>query len=191
MAKSIVVEQWRPVVGYEGLYSVSNMGRIFSHRRGREIGVKAFRDGQPWYVTVALCGWRITIHQLVAAAFIGPCPIGHEVNHINGNKGDARAENLEYVTGRQNMRHAVDVLGFTPFFATPAGVGKGGGKGVSRCRGIDNPHAMFTNEQIARIRRDYSGGEPQRRIAKRLGVNQSTISKIVRGVAWSHLALAE
>jgi ribosomal protein S25 len=46
------------------------------------------------------------IHQLVTAAFLGPCPEGKQVNHKNGNKRDNRVENLEYLTPDENKAHA-------------------------------------------------------------------------------------
>jgi hypothetical protein len=48
------------------------------------------------------------VHRIVAAAFIGPCPDGLEINHKNGIKLDNRAENLEYTTRSANMKHAYD-----------------------------------------------------------------------------------
>lgn len=46
------------------------------------------------------------VHCLVAEAFLGPRPSGHEINHLDGDKGRAHANNLEYVTPAENMRHA-------------------------------------------------------------------------------------
>jgi len=108
------LEQWRPVIGYEGLYEVSNAGRV--RRSGPSMDGKA-RIGRilrpapasHGYPTVVL--WRQgrgrteTIHRLVAAAFIGLCPDGHEVNHINGLKDDNDVNNLEYVTFSGNKAH--------------------------------------------------------------------------------------
>src|SRR3990167_5147106 len=99
-------EEWRPVPGFEGLYSVSSLGRVRSERivilRG-EISnwgypqVALRKDGQ--YKSR-------TIHSLVAEAFHGPRPPKHVVNHRNGTKRDNRPENLEYVTQKGNVAHA-------------------------------------------------------------------------------------
>ena len=67
------------------------------------------------HVGLSLCSpgkkpFQITIHQLVAAAFLGPPPDGCEINHKNGIRFDNRLANLEYVTHRQNMLHFYRVL---------------------------------------------------------------------------------
>ena len=96
----------KPVPGYEGLYSVSDDGRVFSHVRNRELkpktdryGYKAvtlFKDGTRYYTTV---------HRIVAKAFI-PNPLSKQcVNHINEIKTDNRVENLEWVTIEENDNH--------------------------------------------------------------------------------------
>ena len=96
----------KPVPGYEGLYSVSDDGRVFSHVRNRELkpkidryGYKAvtlFKDGKSHYTT---------IHRIVAKTFL-PNPLTKRcVNHINEIKTDNRVENLEWVTVKENDNH--------------------------------------------------------------------------------------
>lgn len=64
------------------------------------------------YVTVTVKGATVGVHRLIAEAFIGPPPTTqHEVNHKNGVRCDNRVENLEWVTRRENARHAIEVLG--------------------------------------------------------------------------------
>ena len=112
---------WRPVVGFESLYEVSDTGEVRrigkAHRCGKGRGGSA-RLGRPikpqkhrgGYLAVQL--WRLgkmhrpLLHRVVAAAFIGPCPEGMEVNHIDGVKTNNAASNLEYVDRSQNMLHA-------------------------------------------------------------------------------------
>lgn len=113
--------EWRPVVGFEGLYEVSRCGRVKrvgkAHRtgKGRGGGARLHREIKPQkhrggYLAVQL--WREgkmhrpLLHRVVAAAFIGPCPDGMEVNHIDGSKTSNAASNLEYVNRSQNMLHA-------------------------------------------------------------------------------------
>lgn len=102
-------EVWKDVVGFEGLYMVSSLGRLYSLLRGFYMSPTLNSHG---YLKTALAKegkrYDVRIHQLVAAAFIGPCPEGMEVNHKHGNKKDNRWDGLEYGTHRYNVQHAWD-----------------------------------------------------------------------------------
>ena len=98
-------ELWKDVPGYEGLYQVSNLGRII--RCGRIRKPKKDHSG---YLVVSLykeaTGKEYKVHRLVAIAFL-PNPEGkRSVNHIDGDKENNRVENLEWVTHSENMKHA-------------------------------------------------------------------------------------
>lgn len=103
-----VPEQWRPVVGYEGLYSVSDQGRVFSHRAARVLSAAATPKG---YLDVSL--WRDgkgstkRVHHLVAYAFLGPRPEGLELRHLNDIKTDNTPANLRYGTASDNAMDQV------------------------------------------------------------------------------------
>lgn len=110
-----MTEEWLPVRGYEGLYEVSNLGRIRSYHKWRGRGgiVPQLRKLYPQpkgYLQINLSKdghqkWLL-VHVLVAEAFIGPRPEGLEIDHIDTNKGNARVDNLEYVTRSENHRRA-------------------------------------------------------------------------------------
>ena len=128
-------EIWKDIAGYEGLYQVSNFGRVKSFPRkclgGNQYGAKFYittreRIMKPTYVgrgykeqkgylSVNLARGkhghqRRNVHRLVAEAFI-PNPEGKpQINHINGDKTDNRVENLEWATREENMRHCVRAL---------------------------------------------------------------------------------
>lgn len=98
-------EVWRDVSGYEGYYQVSNLGRV--KRVGGKV-LKPVHNGNG-YVKVHLCKDAIVeklfIHRLVAKAFV-PNPRGVDcVNHIDENRTNNNANNLEWVTKAENNRY--------------------------------------------------------------------------------------
>lgn len=105
-AVSLLGEEWRRVIPADLTYWVSNLGRG-KRPDGRLMPLHVNRLG---YVQVFINRGGIrkqpTIHKLIAEAFIGPTPPGHEVNHKDGNKQNNRLDNLEYLTHRENIRHA-------------------------------------------------------------------------------------
>jgi hypothetical protein len=110
------VEQWRPVPGYEGLYSVSYFGRIRSEPRtvdrssGRPLPLRGrllhIALGSNGYLQVTLSqnnvGATVYVHQAVLAAFVGPQQPGMVTRHLNGVRTDNRLVNLAYGTYSEN-----------------------------------------------------------------------------------------
>ena len=98
-----MTEKWRPVPGYPR-YEVSSLGRVRSFARYSEGRVlRPGKSGRFGYATVALGrGNSRCVHDLVAAAFLGPRPEGADVAHLDGNGADSRPENLAYKTRREN-----------------------------------------------------------------------------------------
>lgn len=104
-------EVWKPIVGYERLYEVSNTGKVRSlnyNHTGKIRELKPRADGGG-YLLVSLCkdGKVKThkVHSLVMAAFVGPRPEGYDVNHIDERKTNNSLKNLEYCTRRENNNH--------------------------------------------------------------------------------------
>lgn len=118
-------EEWRSVVGYEGAYEVSNLGRVRSVDRFSEAScrwggtamrrvtgrvLKPYGNGRG-YLLVSLCLWpgqRDThlVHRAVGLAFLEPVPGKEFINHRDGDKSNNAAPNLEWCTRSENMLHA-------------------------------------------------------------------------------------
>ena len=102
-------ERWLPVVGWEGIYEVSDFGRVRSlYRKGRTRGkvLKQVNDGGYRNVTLSdLPRYSIAkVHQLVMEAFVGPRPEGLEVCHYDGDGSNNRLDNLRYDTRAANQQ---------------------------------------------------------------------------------------
>lgn len=109
-------EQWRPVVGYEGAYEVSDLGQVrsmdrlvpckggFRSSRGQTLKATPRPSG---YLQVGLAGKSALVHSLVARAFLGERPSGYEVCHNNGDPADNRVVNLRIDTISSNRRDTI------------------------------------------------------------------------------------
>lgn len=107
-------EIWKPVVGYEGLYEVSNWGRVASlnYRNTGKRKILKQRDNTNGYLIVHLCNYcsQITakVHRLVAQAFPAICGTyfeGAEIDHIDGNRYNNIPENLRWCTTKENANN--------------------------------------------------------------------------------------
>lgn len=173
--KDLFGEIWRDVVGYEGRYMVSSLGRVKSLRFGKEKFLCSFPnvDG---YLKVGLfrkskmrqCSvqHQYSVHRLVAEAFI-PNPEGKpQVNHIDGDKTNNRVENLEWATSRENTIHAILL-------------------------GLNNQHKnkkKLTAEEVEYIRAHCIKGDLQfgmNALARKFNVCQATIWKVVNFLAYN------
>lgn len=106
--------EWKPIKGYEGLYEVSNDGRVrrlkFINGRHNFEKIKECKQTlNTWgYMTVNLSkngkGNTKRVHRLVANAFLGESEL--QIDHIDGNKQNNRLDNFEYVTAKENTNRA-------------------------------------------------------------------------------------
>jgi hypothetical protein len=116
------MEIWRPVIGFEMQYEVSNLGNVRSldrswkqiSRSGKEyIHNKKGKNLKPGIMTRGHLSVAIgrknsrTIHSLVMEAFVSPRPKNMEILHINGNPSDNCLDNLRYGTRSENIKDAV------------------------------------------------------------------------------------
>jgi hypothetical protein len=177
MSEAIVRERWRDVTGYEGLYQVSDRGRLRSRwTRDGTVGVEwTVRNPGPnpkGYVRVLLKSrdGKVVgraLHRLVLEAFVGPCPGGMEARHLNGVPADNRLENLVWSTHRDNIadksRHGTIV------------------------RGERNNKAKLDPVAVAEIRRRRVAGETYAAIAKDYGVTLQAVHYACRRATWKHI----
>lgn len=117
-----LLEEWRDIKGYEGFYQVSNQGRVKSIRRRRvikgieyiinkELVLKSYKHTHGYLkVNLSEDGWvkSFFVHRLVLQAF-NPNEEELEVNHIDGNKRNNNLGNLEWVTQKENVKHAYEL----------------------------------------------------------------------------------
>lgn len=117
------MEVWKDIKGYEGLYQVSNLGRVKSLKRQRDVNLpysntatvpeKILKYGtSQGYLAVTLAknkiNKKIRVHKLVALNFIPNPDNKPHINHIDGNKHNNCVNNLEWVTPKENTKHAFD-----------------------------------------------------------------------------------
>jgi hypothetical protein len=105
-------EIWKPVPNFYGRYFVSSLGRV-KNKKTNHVLKQKLNNG---YCVVNLF-WQgiqtsVSIHQLVAQVFIGPCPKNKEVNHKDEDTTNNRLKNLEYKTHRQNIHHSLRLCGY-------------------------------------------------------------------------------
>lgn len=170
-------EHWRPVVGYEGWYEVSDLGRVRRVRPANGttvgMGIKTIPSSRG-YLCVGLRRdgrlKRHLVHRLVAAAFLGPCPEGQEVNHKDADKANATLSNLEYVTPLENARHAAELGLLNP------------------PHGVTHYKAKLREEDIPAIREAQGSLSA---IGRRYGVHAAVIQAVKRGRTWKHVPLIE
>lgn len=144
-------EIWKDVIGYEGIYQVSNLGRVKSLKYNKERIFKPALSGRGYsQVNLTKNNKSITraVHKLVAMAFLNHIPCGMKlvVDHINNNQLDNRVENLHIVTQRENSHKTQ-----SKYSSTYKGVSKSNTKWISTIyiNGKKLYLGRFVNEQEA------------------------------------------
>ena len=167
-------EIFKDIPGYEGMYQVSNQGRVKSFKCYPQGKILRLNKNSNGYYQVILCqsGVRkaLKVHILVMLAFVGERLDEMEVNHKDGIKTNNHVDNLEYCTSSENRQHAYDT-----------------GLQVAIV-GEKHESAKLTQKQVLEIRTRYkSGGITQMELAREYCIDQATISKIVNRKLWSHI----
>lgn len=173
--------EWRPVVGYEGSYEVSDEGdvrsvaRVIVRSNGAEQSVrprelKKHPDRRGYHLVSLTRDHRPVhrrVHRLVLEAFAGPCPEGYEGLHGDGDMYNNHLSNLRWGTRTENvhdsMRH-----GTLPV-------------------GEDAAAAKITEQDVRDIRAAQKAGESMSGLSRRYALALSTIQAIVHRRSWKHV----
>lgn len=177
-------ERWKAIPGFEGSYEVSDLGRVRSLARvvqqrnrwggvmekrfeGRSLKASADSYGYP-RVTLWVAGefFYRRVHTLVMLAFVGPCPAGQEVLHLDDVKTRCSLSNLQYGGRELNNEQKI--------------------RNGRQARGSRAGGAILTEEQVREIRARL-GAQTYGEIGAAYGVCGSAIGEIARGKNWRHV----
>lgn len=168
------IEIWKPIIGFEKYYLVSNTGKIKSLRRNK---LRSLTPNTKGYLQISLSGdlgAKITvfrIHRLVGEYFI-PNPNNlPQLNHLDGDKNNNNNWNLAWCTNRENCIHAFE-------------------HGLRKSKaGIDVYNSRFTTDNIREIRDLLKSGIYKHvDIAKKFNVSKSVITAINTGRSYKSVA---
>lgn len=177
------MEQWKPVIGHEMSYEVSDLGRVRSVDRivRRKIGKGLTPDrlisvaypgsllapglASNGYLTVSLNGISRCVHILVLTAFVGPAPAGNECCHNDGVRTNNNAVNLRWGTRTSNTRDRM-IHG-------------------TQLRGEKYATAKLTDATAKRIK-ELRGALPQSELARMFNVSPSAVQAVHDGRTWKH-----
>lgn len=172
-------EVWKPIKGFENYYEVSNIGNVRSLDRPStnpinktEKGIILKHSIKRGYKCCVLQKngnkKHVSIHRLVAVAFIDNSKNLPQVNHKDGNKLNNNAENLEWCTAKQNINHSWNI-------------------GLSKPRiGKNHHNSKLSSLDVVEIRKMF-GIKSNKEIGQIFGVSKGCIDCIKLGYTWKHV----
>jgi hypothetical protein len=162
------MESWKYIIGYEGLYMVSNMGSVHSEISNKFLKKSIDKDG---YCIVGLTKNGVQklhkVHRLVADNFLLNKENKPQVNHIDGNKTNNVKSNLEWVNNSENSKHNFKI-------------------GLSNRVGIKNNYAKLNESTVLEIR-NKKGNKFLKEIANEYNVTISCIASVLARRTWKHI----
>lgn len=173
-------EIWRDINGYEGLYQVSNLGRVktVKPRYTKIVFLSPTMDKGYCYLWLYKnkIGKRFSVHRLVALNFIENPYEKYTVNHINGIKDDNRVENLEWATLDEQNKHMVK----TGLILKRSG--------ENHCKHkLRESDVIFIKNFIKKNRFRPRKWGKLKRMSEKFNVSLSTIERISYGISWKHV----
>jgi hypothetical protein len=179
------METWKSIEGFEGLYEVSDLGRVRSLDRmhPRQYPIKGCIISQRMgggrnhnkypTITITRVNPKIRtdklVHRLVAMAFIPNPENKPEVNHKDGDKTNNKVNNLEWSTRKENVRHSSE-------------------NGLLMTNGA-HFNAILNLEQVKEIKIKLANGFKRSALAKEYNIGYATISLIGTGKQWKHVTI--
>lgn len=163
-------EIWKDIKGFKGLYKVSNLGNVYSFKIEKKMKLHIPEKG---YQTVNLFKNKkyksFKVHRLVAQAFIPNPENKPQVNHIDHNRLNNVASNLEWCTAKENTTASILV-------------GKNG-----QC-GEDHPNAKASEKDVIRVCELLQEGMRSCDAADEVGISRGIVNKIRTNQAWLHIS---
>lgn len=181
LKRRIENEIWKPVVGWEKYYEVSNEGKVKSKERYRKMGLMGNVKMPPKllnlntkhpYIRVSLTGEGskiVSVHRLVAEAFLPNPENKLYVNHKDCNTHNNTVDNLEWCTQSENTIHAIKMGRFVPRV------------------GEDASSAKLTEKDVMEIRNKYKEGQPVTSLSVEYGIGKNGVYRILRKEVWKHI----
>lgn len=171
-------EIWKPVVGYESRYDVSNLGRVRTafespHPNARPFAgrLRKLYKSTLGYIRVSLnrdgVKSHFSVHILVLQAFRGRRPAGHVSRHLDGSRNNSELSNLEWSTQSRNLADRI--------------------KHGTHNKGSRHPNSKLTESDAVKIRLEAAHGKANTQIAREFGVTPANIGYVVNRKSWTHI----
>lgn len=169
------------IKGYEGLYSITRDGKVWSHERIVKKGNHYYKQNEKWLkICYNTYGYSVIslsknnkrpqyhIHRLVANAFIPNPENKPQINHINGIKTDNRVVNLEWCTSKENIQHAW----------------KSNLRNSEKIKGEKNGMSKLTQIQVNEMRDNHVNRKRGEKPWEKYGIQYRQYHKIIKKESW-------